>query len=263
MTASTHVLAQIEATGGPSDEILYFLASTSQIKSVMRFLQVIFSLALWLSLSISAAAQNCEELLLELRPYLTSIEPVLGTHSDFLSNQPPASLLAYIQKEGGELHFLGQGSYGKVYRWENDKAQISMVIKHYDSAISAKSDDLSFQILRRVSHKDDYIQIINEIREPTDRLRFYQDLRGITLNDLENSHTIPQNIREKVSSAFSDYESDLVRRLKAINPEGTVIDDGKAIMVQFPNGPLIAIGLHKKNILFDLESSRLWIIDPF
>ncbi len=208
------------------------------------------------------ASDACSALLKELQPHLDSIAPVLGESLDGEEFLLPGELEELIQLEGGVLRFLGQGAYGKVYRWHTEDEE-SIVIKYYEHPSHGTGDDEALKALRRIAHKDDYIRVIQEVRPRTKHLRFYNDIHGITLKALRKSQSLAPNIFDRIQKEFEEYKSTLIKRLESWYELESMFTDSRSTFIKLKNGPLISIGLHEKNLIFESETGYLWIIDPF
>jgi hypothetical protein len=150
-----------------------------------------------------------------------------------------------------------------VFRWYR-KDGSSVVIKYYPDPLAALADDEAFAVLRRASQPDDFVQVVSEVRPKQGQLRFLRDVRGITLGTLRQSKVLQEKDFGLLVQHFQVAMGHIRNRLEQMFGTDRIV----ALEAQTRTFRIIAgegsilVNPHEHNIIVELATGRLWIIDP-
>jgi hypothetical protein len=175
----------------------------------------------------------------------------------------------WLERNGGQLFRMDSGSgQSKIFRWVPPSGE-SQVIKAYTDKDDAWQSDRQFRFL------DHNLPVgLLETIPRTGKyrtLRFYKDVRGVTLNQLIKESYYPNEVNAEITRLYIEhlraFKNRVIERYGGKNVRdmdgnsNSILPDLR-LEITTSFGHKMRIWIHDENILFDSAAKVFWIIDP-
>jgi hypothetical protein len=175
----------------------------------------------------------------------------------------------WLQRNGGQLFRIDNGaSQSKIFRWISPSGESQVIKAYFDKQDALKSDrqfrfldhNLPVGLLETIPRTGKYRT-----------LRFYKDVRGVTLNHLIKEDYYPNQINAEITRLYVEhlraFKNRIIERygqkkVREMNGNPSSILPDLRLEITTSLGHKIRIWIHDENILFDSTAKVFWIIDP-
>jgi hypothetical protein len=212
----------------------------------------------------------CADLLESLRTN-DSVQVPADESRRIPSNEILASkdLARWMQRNGGRLHRMNADVAGsQLFRWVPPSGESRVVKAYFDERGAIRGD----RQLKFLGHNlpVGFLEILPRTGKYRS-LRFYKDVRGVTLKHLIAGKYYPDEVNEEIKRLYAEHLRAFKERIlerygeknvKEINEDSNATIPSLHLEIASQSGHTIDIWIHGENVLFDSTTKGFWLIDP-